>query len=163
AAPLEAAEPAPQRLDYEPEPNAEEAATLPAAPAGWEERTVADRSRMAVPDLRRVGAGGTLVAADAVWEGKLRSAGDVRIEGTVQGEIDTAATLVVAPEARVNGTIRAHSLLIGGEVEGDVTCEDRLEVLPGGSARGQINSATLVVHEGAYIDSRFQMRREAGA
>ena len=61
----------------------------------------------------------------------------------------------------MHGTIRARNLMIGGDVEGEVTCEERLEILPGGSARGQINSSTLVVHEGAYIDSRFQMRREA--
>ncbi|MHB8577132.1 MAG: bactofilin family protein [Dehalococcoidia bacterium] len=121
-----------------------------------------DLSRpMAVPDLGAVHAGASLVAVDASWEGKLRSDGDIRIEGILRGEIDTAATLVVAPQAQVHGTIRARNLLIGGDVEGDVTCEERLEILPGGSARGQINSGTLVVHEGAYIDSRFQMRRDA--
>ncbi|GEM_PF-1184831 len=155
-------EPAQPDLDFEPEPEHEEPARSSFAAAGWEmERTVLDRPPMAMPDLHRAGGDGTLVAANAVWEGKLRSEGDVRVEGVVQGEIDTTAMLVVAPAARVLGTIRARSVMIAGEVEGEVMCEERLEVLPGGSARGQINSGTLVVHEGAYIDSRFQMRREA--
>ncbi|HZQ35173.1 MAG TPA: polymer-forming cytoskeletal protein [Dehalococcoidia bacterium] len=169
----------PASLDYEPEPEPDLAATLPLAPPAWQragddeseairpdagrEAAVRERPAMVAPDLGRVGGGGTLVAANAVWEGKLRSDGDVRVEGVVQGEIDTAATLVIAEAARVMGTIHARNVLIGGEVEGDVLCEERLEVLPGGSARGQINSGTLVVHEGAYIDSRFQMRREASA
>ncbi len=173
------AEPEQAVYEPEPEPEANLDTTLPLAPPAWQraadeendeirpirgkEATVRDRPAMVPPDLGRAVGGGTLVAANAVWEGKLRSDGDVRVEGVVQGEIDTAATLVIAQAARVQGTIHARNVMIGGEVEGDVLCEERLEVLPGGSARGQINSGTLVVHEGAYIDSRFQMRREASA
>jgi cytoskeletal protein CcmA (bactofilin family) len=169
----------PESTDYDPESEPDLAATLPLTPPAWQradseesddlrpvggrEAAVRERPAMVPPDLGRVAGSGTLVAANAVWEGKLRSDGDVRVEGVVQGEIDTAATLVIAQAARVMGTIHARNVLIGGEVEGEVLCEERLEVLPGGSARGQINSGTLVVHEGAYIDSRFQMRREASA
>jgi cytoskeletal protein CcmA (bactofilin family) len=173
----EPAEPPP--IAYESEPEADPAATLPlstpawqhaederdseAPPSGGREAAVRERPAMVTPDLDRATGGDTLVAANAVWEGKLRSEGDVRVEGVVQGEIVTTATLVIAEQARVMGTIHARNVLIGGEVEGDVFCDERLEVLPGGSARGQINSGILVVHEGAYIDSRFQMRREANA
>ena len=115
---------------------------------------------MRVPDIATVG-GSSLVASDATWEGKLRSQGDIRVEGTLRGEIETEATLIVAPHARIHGTVRARNIMLGGDVEGDIACDERLEILPGGSARGQINSGTLVVHEGAYIDSRFQMRRDA--
>lgn len=118
---------------------------------------------MPVPDLGRAGANGSLVAAEATWEGTLRSDGDIRVEGILRGEVETAATLIVSPRARIHGTVRARNIMLAGDLEGDVTCEERLEILPGGSARGQINSGTLVVHEGAYIDSRFQMRRDQAA
>jgi cytoskeletal protein CcmA (bactofilin family) len=114
---------------------------------------------MPVPDLGRAPAGGCLVAGEAVWEGKLVTTGNVRVEGTVQGEIETSATLYVVAKARIEGKVRARSMMLAGEVEGEVTCSDRLEILPGGSARGEIETASLVVHEGAFIDSRFQMRK----
>ena len=117
---------------------------------------------MSVPDLATMG-GSSLVAVDATWEGKLHSQGDVRVEGTLRGEVQTSARLIVAPHASIHGTVRARSIMLGGDVEGEITCDERLEILPGGSARGQINSGTLVVHEGAYIDSRFQMRRDPAA
>lgn len=119
-------------------------------------------AEMPVPNMASTG-GSSLVATEAVWEGKLRSEGDIRIEGTLRGEIDTASTLIVAANARVHGTVRARNVMLGGDVEGDITCEERLEILPGGSVRGQINSGTLVVHEGAYIDSNFHMRSEPAA
>ena len=149
--------------EYRPAPslNTPPAPAAPSMPVWETPRSRPEAPTMRVPDLRTLNTAGTLVAADAVWDGKLRSEGDIRIEGIVRGEIETAGTLVVAPEAEVHGAIRARNVMIGGDVEGDLTCDERLEILPGGSARGQINSGTLVVHEGAYIDSRFHMRRDA--
>jgi cytoskeletal protein CcmA (bactofilin family) len=122
--------------------------------------------RMALPDLSTSAGqagGASLVAKDAVWEGKLLCSGNVRIEGTLRGEIQTEGTLFVAAEAHVDGTVRARNVTLAGEIKGDVHCDERLEILPGGAARGDVNTGALVVHEGAFIDSRFQMRREAAA
>jgi len=135
--------------------------TIPARYAAEPEQPARPQpDTMRVPDIGMAGGNVTLVAVEATWEGRLHSDGDIRIEGTLRGELETSATLIVAPQARVHASIRARNIVLAGDVEGDITCEDRLEILPGGSARGQINSARLVVHEGAYIDSRFQMRRD---
>ncbi|MGH2884029.1 MAG: bactofilin family protein [Solirubrobacteraceae bacterium] len=73
--------------------------------------------------------------------------------------MQTTGTLFVAAHAHIDGTIQARSILLAGEIEGQIHCNDRLEILPGGAARGEIQTGTLVVHEGAFIDSRFQMRQ----
>src|SRR5215217_7199098 len=131
-------------------------APAPVAPAPFES------PRMALPDTSlaagQAGAA-SLVAKDAVWEGKLVCGGNVRVEGALKGEIETEATLFVAAEARVDGTVRARNVTLAGEIKGNLHCEERLEILPGGAARGDVNTGALVVHEGAFIDSRFQMRR----
>lgn len=114
---------------------------------------------MVVPDLGAAPAQGSFVASEAVWEGKLVTSGNLRVEGTVHGEVQTTATVFVAANAHLDGVIRAGNIVVAGEVEGQVECSERLEVLPGGSARGEIETGTLVVHEGAFIDSRFQMKR----
>jgi cytoskeletal protein CcmA (bactofilin family) len=114
---------------------------------------------MPVPEFGSAPSGGSFVAAEAVWEGKLITNGQLRVEGTLHGEVQTPSSVFVAANAHLDGTIRAGSIVVAGEVEGTIECSERLEVLPGGSARGEIETATLVVHEGAFIDSRFQMRR----
>jgi cytoskeletal protein CcmA (bactofilin family) len=117
--------------------------------------------RMQAPEFPTVaGKAVSLVSKDAVWDGKLACTGDVRVEGRLEGEVETAGTLYVAAEARVHGTVRARSVMLAGEIEGQLRCEERLEILPGGSARGEIDTGSLVVHEGAFIESKFQMRRE---
>lgn len=115
--------------------------------------------RMTVPELGAAAVQGSLIAAEAVWEGKLTSNGNVRVEGTIHGEVHSAGTLYVTANARIDGTIQARNIILAGEIEGQVSCDERLEILPGGSARGEVQTATLVVHEGAFIDSRFQMRQ----
>lgn len=126
-------------------PRGETLAPAPAAP------------RMSVPDLSAVSGGASLVSKDAVWDGKLSCNGDVRIEGVIQGEVETGGVLYVAAEARVYGIVRARNVMLAGEIEGQLRCDERLEILPGGSARGEIDTGSLVVHEGAFIESRFQM------
>ena len=103
---------------------------------------------------------GTVISKDAVWDGKLTSSGDIRVEGRLEGEVETSGTLYVIADARVQGTIRARSVIVAGEIEGQLRCEGKLEIQPGGSARGEIDTGALVVHEGAFIESKFQMRRE---
>lgn len=126
--------------------------------------TAFESPRMTVPDMATAGQGGaSLVAKDAVWEGKLICSGNVRIEGTLRGEVETDGTLFVAAEAQVDGTVRARNVTLAGEIKGDLHCDERLEILPGGAAHGEVNTGALVVHEGAFIDSRFQMRREVAA
>jgi cytoskeletal protein CcmA (bactofilin family) len=120
--------------------------------------------RMPMPDLSQMASsanGVSLVAKDASWEGKLVCTGNVRIEGSLRGEVETTGTLFVAAEARVDGTVRAQNVTLAGELQGNVHCGGRLEILPGGAARGEVDTGALVVHEGAFIESRFQMRQEA--
>lgn len=122
--------------------------------------------RMPLPDLSIGSAqsgGASLVAKDAVWDGKLVCSGNVRVEGTLRGEIHTTGALFVAADARVEGSVKARTVTLAGEIHGDVQCDERLEILEGGAARGEVDTGALVVHEGAFIESRFQMRREAGA
>jgi cytoskeletal protein CcmA (bactofilin family) len=142
------------------------APAVAAAPSFAPPTPVFESPRMPLPDSSLIGAqagAASLVAKDAVWEGKLVCSGNVRIEGTLKGEIETEGTLFVAAEARVDGTVRARNVTLAGEVKGELHCEERLEILPGGAARGDVDTGALVVHEGAFIDSRFQMRRDRAA
>lgn len=147
------------RSAWEPPPT-----VTPAEPPAVAAPPQPEPARMPLPDLSmaagQVGAV-SLVAKDAVWEGKLVCTGNVRVEGAVRGEIETSGTVFVAAEARVDGTITAQNVTLAGEVQGNLRCQGRLEILPGGAARGEVDTGALVVHEGAFIESRFHMRQEA--
>jgi cytoskeletal protein CcmA (bactofilin family) len=113
---------------------------------------------------RATGNGESLIARNATWDGQLYAEGDVRIEGALQGSIEAHSTVFIAQDARVNAKIRARNIVIAGEFDGEISCDEKLEVLPTGSIAGQVNASMLVIHEGAFVDSRFAMNNDsAGA
>lgn len=121
---------------------AESARTGPGVPAEGQRSTPLAQSAPAVPE--------TVVSAGSTWEGKLVTASNVRVEGTVHSEVQTPGSLLVAARARLDSTIMAQETVMAGEIEGEVRCGERLELL-GGSLIGDIDPVPLVVHEGAFI------------
>ncbi|HET8628033.1 MAG TPA: polymer-forming cytoskeletal protein [Thermomicrobiales bacterium] len=100
----------------------------------------------------------TTVAHDATWQGTLRSSADIRIEGTLTGEIVAEQTLHVAREAKVDATVQAGAIVVAGHLTGQIECRERLEVLPTGHVSGQITAGAIVVREGAYLGGQLRMR-----
>ena len=96
----------------------------------------------------------SVVSAEATWEGKISSRGDLRIEGIVHGELETNGSLIVTPRAHVDGTVLANASVLAGEIDGQVLCNDRLEMLSGCRLEGDIETGTLVVQEGAHLEAR---------
>lgn len=99
----------------------------------------------------------TVIAANVTLEGTLRSAGDIHVLGSVQGEIESTARVVIEPTGRVSGTIRAQAVTISGQVEGQIHCHGRLELQTTGRIDGEIESAVLVIHEGGRLNGSSHM------
>jgi cytoskeletal protein CcmA (bactofilin family) len=134
----------------------------PAAVSPPPSETAVERLRRQ-ESVRATGNGESLIARNATWDGQLYAEGDIRIEGALQGSIEAQATIFIAQDARVNATIRARNIVIAGEFDGQIDCEDKLEVLPTGSIAGQVSASKLVIHEGAFVDSRFAMNTGGAA
>lgn len=117
-----------------------------AAPAAEEWEPTASRSET------------TLVAADTVWQGTLRSSGPVRIEGNFEGRIETTESLHIAPSARVEATVNAATIVVAGQLSGQINCRERLEILPSGRVSGQIDAGRFIVQEGAFLGGQVRMR-----
>jgi cytoskeletal protein CcmA (bactofilin family) len=100
----------------------------------------------------------TTVARDATWQGTLHSSADIRIEGTLTGEIVAEKTLHIALEAKVDATVQAGAVVVAGRLTGQIECRERLEVLPTGHVSGQITAGAIVVREGAFLGGQLRMR-----
>ena len=82
---------------------------------------------------------------------------DLRIEGSVEGEIQCDGTVTVAPQARVSAKVRAKKVVIAGLASGDIECAQRLTLRPTGEIRGEVTAASLVVEKGAFFEGEFRM------
>ena len=89
--------------------------------------------------------------------GELHIDGDVRLAGTVQGEIHATGDVEVDDAAKVNASLAGGDINIRGHVSGPVTARKRLVVAKSGSLTGDVRVARLVIQDGATFSGNVSM------
>lgn len=102
------------------------------------------------------------IGASIVIEGDLTSSEDLTIAGEVHGDVRVPKnTLVIAPQARIRGSIIAHHVAVQGTVRGSITADGAVEVTETGSVDGDIRSPRMTVAEGAALQGRLRIEDPA--
>jgi cytoskeletal protein CcmA (bactofilin family) len=95
----------------------------------------------------------SIIGADLKVVGNLQCDGDIDVQGTVQGDIQ-AATVTVDKDARVDGSIRAHSLIVSGSVDGEMEATE-ISLTSTARVTGELSHETLSVDPGASLEARL--------
>ena len=103
------------------------------------------------------GAVETVVGKATEIKGDLKSSGSMRIDGRVEGTVETSGDLIVGEGGVVVANVQASSVLVAGEVQGQVRATARLEVAATGRIRGDVETPVLVVNEGGRLDGKCTM------
>ena len=98
----------------------------------------------------------TLISPDTVILGDLHFSGNLDIEGLVQGNIvaqpDKDALVRVVAKGRVEGEIRAPSVIINGVVEGNIHSSKHLELASRGRVRGNVFYTQVEMAAGSEVN-----------
>lgn len=105
----------------------------------------------------------TVVGQGAKLEGTVVSAGSLRIDGQVKGQINAEGDVMLSPSSQVEADIRAQNVAIAGRFKGSITVKSKAEIARGGRVDGDITSKTLVVEEGAIFQGQSIMDQQAQA
>jgi cytoskeletal protein CcmA (bactofilin family) len=92
---------------------------------------------------------GGLLSRGVSIKGSVKFLNELRIDGEVEGTIDSPGKLSIGEHAQIKGEIRARSVNVRGNVEGDIFATERCELGPGCSLHGAIEAPRLVVDENA--------------
>lgn len=113
------------------------------------------------------GGGTTLVSRDTVVVGDIHFAGNLEVEGTVQGNIiakpEAEAVVRVVDKGRVEGEIRAPGVVVNGTVEGDIHSTHHLELAPKGRVHGNVYYATVEMAAGSEVNGNLTHMAEPQA
>ena len=105
-----------------------------------------------------------LLGVDSHFEGIVRFAGTLRVDGRVEGDIasepGSGSVLVINQSAEVLGNIVSDIVLISGQVVGQVTANERVEIFRNGSLKGDIYTADIMIEGGAEFEGRCHMTNE---
>lgn len=92
----------------------------------------------------RSGAAASYLAPGTVFEGNLRSAGDIEIAGDFKGDIKTEGTVVL--HSNVQGNVTAKSLKLSGcSMVGDITAQDLVVINQGSCITGNVSAREVQV------------------
>lgn len=102
----------------------------------------------------------TIIGAGAKLEGTVVSAGSLRVDGQVKGQINADGDVMLAPQSQVEADIKAQNVSVAGRFKGSIVVKGRTELNRGGRVDGTITSKTLVVEEGAIFQGQSVMEQQ---
>jgi len=101
----------------------------------------------------------TLLGRGSTWKGEVHmGSNSLRVEGTLEGTVQSEGEVTIAPTGLVRGTIHAKHLIVTGRIEGAFTVEGCLEIHGTGYVEGEVEVGTLVVDEGGTLQGTCQRR-----
>ncbi|MGQ9927388.1 MAG: bactofilin family protein [Chloroflexaceae bacterium] len=113
------------------------------------------RSQPAPPTMN--GKPETIIGANTRFQGTLTSDGNIRIDGSVEGDIEVLGNLIVGETGRVIATIKAQNVHVSGAVKGEITAVEQLEISPTGKVWGDITTAALHIEPGGLFRGQSAM------
>lgn len=101
------------------------------------------------------------ISADLKVVGNLESAGDIQVDGTVVGDINSRS-LTVGEGAHVEGSITAEKVRICGKLSGQVTAAS-VSIAATAVMTGDVTYQVLSIEEGASLEGRCHKVDATGA
>ncbi len=99
----------------------------------------------------------TLLAKGVVLKGEIHVEGTVRIDGRLDGEIQTKGHVIIGEDGLVEGTIIAGTVISSGRIKAKVTANERIQLLKTATLIGEVLTPVLIMEEGAKLQGTTDM------
>ena len=99
---------------------------------------------------------------DTVFSGTLSFNGVVRIDGKMDGEVNTDDTLIVGENGILEADIIAGTVICRGKIKGTIKASKRIEIHANSEVVGNISAPALLVENGAIFDGNCDMMGNDG-
>ena len=104
-----------------------------------------------------------ILARSCVVRGDLTADGAFRIDGTVDGSVESNAAVIIGETGVVRGGVRGSDVVVAGQILGDITCTGHLEILAKGRVEGDIDARSFRIETGGVFRGTSHMGDEGGA
>lgn len=98
-----------------------------------------------------------LIGVGTVIEGDIKSAGDLRIDGTVYGNVYSKAKVVVGATGNIEGDVNSQNADFSGTVKGKINVAELAFLKSSARIIGDIVTGKLVVEVGATFTGSCNM------
>ena len=93
------------------------------------------------------------------FEGDIRTRGDLKINGQMQGRIHSREGVVVlGADAKIKAKVALRDFVVAGSFEGTVESARKIEVRSTGRLHGDLCTRRLLLEEGAIVEGKVHMK-----
>lgn len=101
--------------------------------------------------------GASLIAAGTTLKGDITSNGDIRIDGTLQGNMQCSAKVIIGANGMVEGDISGQQADIMGKVNGTIKVKELLQLKGGSVVSGNLYAGKLQIEPSANFNGQCHM------
>ncbi|PWT77400.1 MAG: cell shape determination protein CcmA [Bacteroidetes bacterium] len=118
------------------------------------------KSKSDAIDEKPVGNSTSLIGAGTSLKGDITSNGDLRIDGSLVGNIICSAKVVIGANGTVEGDISGQQADIMGKVTGTIKVKDLLQLKSNCIVNGNLQSSKLQIEPTANFNGQCHMLQE---
>jgi cytoskeletal protein CcmA (bactofilin family) len=89
--------------------------------------------------------------------GDIKSTGDIRIDGSLTGNLNTKGKVVIGTTGKVNGEVICKNSEVSGTVEGRIIVNQLLNLKASSKILGDISTSKLSIEPGAVFSGNCKM------
>lgn len=119
--------------------------------------TSKSKENYSTPEAAPAKVGASIIAAGTVIKGDIECSGDIRIDGTLKGNVYATNKVFIGSEGLVEGDIHCIHADILGKVEGKVTVKELLNIRGKAQVKGDLFTGKLQVEPSASFNGNCNM------
>ncbi len=102
----------------------------------------------------------TFITKDTIIKADMFCNDDVRIAGTIEGEVESKQKLILSQTGSVSGSITSPEADISGKINGDVRISKKLTLRSSAIVEGEIYAKKLSIEDGAKVTGALKVGPE---
>ena len=97
------------------------------------------------------------INSDTTIEGSIKARGNLRIDGTLRGDLECQGRVVVGASGIIEGNIKCENAEIEGTIKADISVSDLLTLKSTAKVQGDIITKKLAIEPGATFTGACSM------
>ncbi len=98
-----------------------------------------------------------LIGTGTIIDGNIVSNGDIRIDGSLKGNLSTKGKVIVGDTGKISGEVNCKNFEVEGSVEGKVVVTELLSLRAKSKILGDITTSKLAIEPGAVFTGKCDM------
>lgn len=96
----------------------------------------------------------TMVEAGSSIKGDVYSAGLMKINGDIDGNVESAGKIIIGAKARIRADVKAQSVIVCGVVEGDIIAPESVHIFSDSIVLGDVVTKKIKIEDNVIFQGR---------